>query len=438
MSTKAKVALAEARKISRQDLYQQVWTTPIIHLAAKWGVTGTYLARVCGALNVPRPPPGNWQRKAVGKADPAPLLPPALPGDQLSWTKGAVLSVPPKSTARRRYPASKAKARIPSRHPVLFGVEAEFRRSRKVEEGEFLKPYKQLLPDIVTSEARLVRALDIANEVYSALDGNGHRVLIAPSNEKMRRVHIDEREFPQKDRKYGRYWTGRIWTPYRPTIAYIDGVPIGVAITEMTERVPMRYLGSQYVREDSKAVKSAKSWQLAGSWLREQDLPSGRFRLMAYSPMNGVDWIEAWQETPTSAINAIIPDFIRRLESSTEELQALMKAAAEEAARRQREWEEELERYRRDEDRRWVEQALSESKTQLAEIIQEWATAMSVERFFKEAERRMASVESDYRAELQERLTLAREMLGTLDPLEYLEEWLAPEERYKSKYPRPW
>ena len=438
MSTKAKVALAEARGISRQDLYQQVWTTPIFHLAAKWGVTGTYLARVCDALNVPRPPLGYWQRKAVGKADPAPLLPLALPGDQLSWTTGAVLSPPPKSAARRRYRADKAKAKIPSRHPVLFGVEAEFRRSRKVEEGEFLKPYKQLLPDIVTSEARLVRSLDIANEVYSALDRNGHRVLMAPPNEKMRRVHIDEREFPQKDRKYGRYWSGSIWTPFRPTITYIGAVPFGIAITEMTERVSLRHLGGQYVREDSKAVKTAKPWQLANSWASEQDLPSGRFRLIAYSPMNGVDWTKAWQETPTSPISAVVPDFVRKLESSTQEVQALMKAAAEEAARRKREWEEAQERHRRDEDRRCVVQARAESQKQLAEIIQEWATAMSVERFFKEAERRMASVESDYRAELQERLTLARAMLGTLDPLEYLEEWLAPEERYKSKYPWPW
>jgi hypothetical protein len=48
----------EAIEISREDLYEQVWTTPISQLAAKFGVSGSYLARVCEALNVPRPPLG--------------------------------------------------------------------------------------------------------------------------------------------------------------------------------------------------------------------------------------------------------------------------------------------------------------------------------------------------------------------------------------------
>lgn len=51
---------------------------------------------------------------------------------------------------------------------------------------------------------------------------------------------------------------------------------------------------------------------------------------------------------------------------------------------------------------------------------------MSVERFFQEAERRLEGVETERRAQLTERLALARAMLGTLDPFSYLEEWLAP------------
>lgn len=75
----------EAIEISREDLYEQVWVTPINHLAEKFTVSGSYLARVCEVLNVPRPPVGYWQKKAVGKAVPRPELPVALPGDQLSW-----------------------------------------------------------------------------------------------------------------------------------------------------------------------------------------------------------------------------------------------------------------------------------------------------------------------------------------------------------------
>lgn len=59
---------------------------------------------------------------------------------------------------------------------------------------------------------------------------------------------------------------------------------------------------------------------------------------------------------------------------------------------------------------------------------------MSVERFFQDAERRVEHVDSERRSQLMERIALARAMFGTMDPLDYLEGWLAPEERSKSKY----
>ncbi|MFC3321284.1 hypothetical protein [Mesorhizobium cantuariense] len=84
---------------AREDLYEQVWATPINYLAEKFGVSGSYLARVCEALNVPRPPVGYWQKKAVGKAKPRPELPTALPGDQLSWSRDKPIAVPVKTAS---------------------------------------------------------------------------------------------------------------------------------------------------------------------------------------------------------------------------------------------------------------------------------------------------------------------------------------------------
>ncbi|MGX9574289.1 hypothetical protein [Mesorhizobium sp. f-mel] len=200
---------------------------------------------------------------------------------------------------------------------------------------------------------------------------------------------------------------------------------MGLALTEMTERTTMRYFRGKYFREDSKVIKSARSWQLANSWTTEKDLPCGRFRLVAYSPLNGVDWAESWQETAKSSISAMIPAIVRKLESSKDELQALMTAAEKAVAQGQREWEEVHERYLREEDQRRVEQAMSESQEQLSDIMDRWAAAMSIERFFQDAERRVEDVVSERRAQLRERLALARAMLCTMDSLDYLEGWLA-------------
>ncbi|WP_026784648.1 hypothetical protein [Pleomorphomonas koreensis] len=111
-----------------------------------------------------------------------------------------------------------------------------------------------------------------------------------------------------------------------------------------------------------------------------------------------------------------------------------MIAADEEAAKRKKEWEERRERYERQEDARKAAQALTDSRQQLSEIIEKWGKAVAIEQFFSEAEERLATVDENCRQLLLERLTLARAMMGSLDPLDFIEKWLAPEEGYRSKY----
>jgi hypothetical protein len=423
--------------IARDDLYERVWAKPINHLAEEFGVSHYHLARICEALNVPRPPAGYWQKKAVGKEAPRPGLPAALPGDQVRWDRGTRLSAPPPKRVYRRVDRKAAdRPYKPMRHPMLIGVEESFQKSRTDEQNEFLRPYKYLLPDIVASADHLAAALDIANEIYNGLDLKGHRVMFAPADQEMRRIHVDEQEVPRKDRKYGRYQTGSIWSPRRPTITYVGSIPVGLVLTEMTERVTMRYLDGSYVREDSKLVRSARPWQLTHSWTTDQDLPCGRFRFVAYCPLANIEWSASWQDTQSADLKSLVPSIVSRLQSSEGELRALIFAEEKAAAQRRKEWAEAQERYRRQEDRRAVERALADSKEQLAEIMEKWAAATAVERFFQEAEMRLAKVDDERRAEIEARLALARSMLGEQDPLRFLSEWLAPQERYQSKYPR--
>ncbi|MFO1036918.1 MAG: hypothetical protein U1E45_08745 [Geminicoccaceae bacterium] len=317
---------------------------------------------------------------------------------------------------------------------MLLGVEGAFRKSRNTEDGEFLRPYKHLLPDIVSSAASLTRALEVANTIYNALERTGHRVLFAPPGSNMYRSEIKEQEVPLKNSKYGRYGTTRIWSPHRPTVTYIGSVPVGLALTEMTERVPLRWIKGKYVREISKSAGSAKPWDAASSLTTEQDLPSGRFRLVAYSPLAGVDWTCSWQETAANSIDKMSAVIVRKLASAEQELRTLAEEAANLAAQRQREREETQERWRREEDRRLVFQATEDSRKQLFGVISRWSEAVAIARFFLEAEVRLEGVDSERRNTLEERLALGRALLGTLDPLDFLEEWLAPDERYKSKY----
>jgi len=81
-----------------------------------------------------------------------------------------------------------AKARRLEHHPLLFGVEEHLRKTRDVKDGEFLRPYKRIQPDLISSEAALFRALSIADDLYLALDKQGYRVHIAPPTDELRRI----------------------------------------------------------------------------------------------------------------------------------------------------------------------------------------------------------------------------------------------------------
>jgi hypothetical protein len=72
--------------ISREELYDLVWSQPMTKVGEKFKLSGSYMARVCATLRVPRPERGYWAKLAVGKAPQKPALPDAQPGDQLSWS----------------------------------------------------------------------------------------------------------------------------------------------------------------------------------------------------------------------------------------------------------------------------------------------------------------------------------------------------------------
>jgi hypothetical protein len=65
--------------LTREELYEQVWTTPMRRLCVNFGLSDVGLANVCKANDIPRPPPGYWAKHERGKAPPRPPLPGGRP-----------------------------------------------------------------------------------------------------------------------------------------------------------------------------------------------------------------------------------------------------------------------------------------------------------------------------------------------------------------------
>jgi hypothetical protein len=62
-------------EVSRKDLYDRVWTKPLVKLAKELGLSDVGLAKVCRRHGVPTPPAGHWAKLTHGKDSPRLPLP---------------------------------------------------------------------------------------------------------------------------------------------------------------------------------------------------------------------------------------------------------------------------------------------------------------------------------------------------------------------------
>ncbi len=64
------------KTVSREELYEQVWSKPMIKVAADYGVTGTALKKTCDRHHIPTPERGYWAKLEYGKRVNKEALPP--------------------------------------------------------------------------------------------------------------------------------------------------------------------------------------------------------------------------------------------------------------------------------------------------------------------------------------------------------------------------
>ncbi len=376
--------------VTRDELYKLVWCEPMTKVAGQFNVSGSYLARICTLLNVPRPERGYWAKLKYGKAPPQVPLPAPLPGDPLHWSsEGEHVASPKPIMPERRKPGKRVKVVRHQTHGLIQGAKLHFEKSRPIDEGAYLKPYKKLLVDVIASRECIDKALNLANDAFNMLESLGYRVVLASAELHFQREAIDEREGVNKPRDRWQH-TG-LWCPNRPTVVYVGTVAIGLAILETTENVSLRYLNGKYVRE-SEHVTPRNRDHTGYSWTTNKDIPSGRLRIVAYSPYGRVSWARHWQETKSASLRDQLGGIIEAIEAAAPDLVVKLDEADREAEVRHQQWLVDEERRRWEEDRRRIEQSIADSRVELGKIIEQWSDVISVERFLAGVEQRAADL----------------------------------------------
>ena len=411
--------------VSREKIFEEIWAEPITTVSKRYDVSDSFFVRVCKRLNVPRPPKGYWSKLSAGIPTPKPLLPDAKPGDDIEWARNGYAKVmqyplpePLESTTFKRTRSAKNR---PSKHKLIVDAPEHYKDINETTSG-YLKPRKKLLLDLIVSEKSLSRGLEIANELFLALEDRGHHVVIAAHAQSFHRNPVEVREKLDRHHLYS-----DVWSPYQPTLLFIGTVAIGLTLFEISEEIEVRNVNGKYIPVDQLPATTQKNGSY--SWTPKQDVPSGRFCLQAYSPYYNTKWQQQWRESKVGNLERQFKTIISMLEQQSSQIVGLVNEEARLAEIQRQKRELEWQRWQIEEAERKRVRDIKESKADLLGIIDAWAEAKRIESFFEEVESRTSTFNQEEPGAILKRLAEARELLGAIDALERLKAWKTPRER---------
>jgi hypothetical protein len=415
--------------VTRDELYALVWAEPMLRIAERYGVSSSYLARVCSNLKIPRPARGYWAKLAVGKAPKKPELPPALPGDEISWTPGTLTAlVKRKATTPGRKVRGEKKSRgqpngDDGEHLLIRDARPHFNGAGHKSRNGYLKPSKRNLLDIVVTEPLLASALDLANGLFLALERRGHRVVLGSSNEQIFRPTLDPRDSPNKQP-----YNDNLWSPGRGTLVYVRGTPVGIIVYELTEATLMHYMAGQYIRDsDFKLLKKLSGGQT--TWTSTQDIPSGRLGIVVYASCYDRQWMQCWKEPKASLFEKSVLSLARKIESVQPEAEATLNEGRARYEQSKIDWEVSRKKRAAEELERKRQKAIVESREDLMRIVLAFERADQTEKALSRLNKAAENLNESEKSRFSALLAEAKLLLGPEPTIQSFLAWKTPSER---------
>lgn len=184
--------------LTREALYREAWSEPIVHVASRLGLSGRGLGKLCARHKIPVPPRGWWAKKQHGHRVRQTPLPETSAEEQIVFEPREPVGTPDDPPEITREKTAEWRIEILDdlqlSHPLVKQAVAAVRKtSREVSkdrvvrwqdryQAKLLKPGSGHL-DIAVSMGSLARASRIMQGLLVAFDRRGFAVRVTEKNE---------------------------------------------------------------------------------------------------------------------------------------------------------------------------------------------------------------------------------------------------------------
>lgn len=429
-------------RISRDALYELVWSKPTRDVASGFDISDVGLAKICRRLNIPRPPRGHWAKLAAGKPSPQTPLPPAQLGAEIEWTTNGnpACAFPANDGWQQPDAAARPKSAnvsVPSNPPLHPLVEEAAKHMLKVrsQRYSYIIPTKGLMLHCFLSRENKDAGLAAVNRVLMTFIQRRHQIMLAPSHTKWLGKHVS----PLGRRKNECIYDGPgSWHPHRPTLITIGQVCLGFAFVELTQEEPGVSHEFTTIRlSEYKALPQSKRSRHYEPLARSHPFPSGRYKVVLYSPYEGTSWQQEWAEEPKRTLISMIPDMVRTAEEKALEIPQMIKEAEERAEIQRIAAAEQQHRWRLQSDRHLRNDSRKASKDDLHAVMVAWRESRMIEAFFSEVESHLASLSEEQQVAMHGRLAAARALMDGPTAWDRFMAWRDPAQRWEGRLHYP-
>jgi hypothetical protein len=172
-------------KLTRDELYEKVWSTPATKLAKEFGVSDVALGKICKKLDIPKPYPGYWQQLAAGRRvhkEPLPPIRQGVPAMTYIYPHQPAMPFQPENPdvlaqiEQESQPANSITVAetLHGAHPLVRQTRQALEKGKPDDYGMLSWSWDRRCLNVRVSKTELHRALLIMDALLKALEVRGY------------------------------------------------------------------------------------------------------------------------------------------------------------------------------------------------------------------------------------------------------------------------